>query len=319
MAFGRMPMRKSAKEYFRYLAVNPRDHAWGLSVTGAGYQPVEAGDDPIPKRRHPPGHFYTWQSGRVLSEYAVIYVTHGRGEFDSQATGPVPLAAGDAVILFPGVWHRYRPDRDIGWGIHWAHFQGDLGGRLQGEGIFSPREAVVRVGVDETILEAFRGLLDAIRADASGCSLIAAAKTIEILARLKAATVAVQRGPRLQEIVREARLLLEEDPGGQPDVERLIGRFDVSRTHFFREFKRQTGQSPYKYHLHLTIRRAGEMLRNSSLSVKEIAFALGFNSPYHFSKLFKSKTGTAPTDYRRRWCGSAAALPIDRAARQPVG
>jgi hypothetical protein len=29
-------MRESAAEYDRYLAVNPRDHAWGLCVTGAG-------------------------------------------------------------------------------------------------------------------------------------------------------------------------------------------------------------------------------------------------------------------------------------------
>lgn len=302
-------MIKSAKEYYRYPAMNPRERAWGLHVTGAGYQPVVAGDDPIPKRRHPRGHFYTWDAGRVLTEYAVVYVAYGRGEFDSRATGLVPLAPGDAAILFPGAWHRYRPDSRVGWGMYWAHFVGDVPDRFRDERIFLPEQAVIRVGTDEALVDAFRSLLDCLRADAAGYGPVAAAKTLEILARLKAGAAPMRTGPRLQEIVREARLLLEADPGGLPVVDELIQRFDVSRTHFFRAFKQQTGQSPYQYHLQLAIRRAGEMLRNSPLSVKQIAFALGFSSPYHFSKLFKSKTGAAPSEYRRQWHG------VDGAAR----
>lgn len=296
-------MKKSAREYFRYPAVNPRERIWGLHVTGAGYQPVAAGDEPIPRRRHPPGHFYTWDAGRILTEYAVVYVAHGHGEFDSQATGTIPLGPGDAAMLFPGERHRYRPVPTEGWGIYWAHFQGDIATRLHEQRIFMPERAVSHVGIDDAMLAAFRGLLDALRSDVAGCGPVAAAKVLEILARLQAGTSPARAVPRLQAIVREARMLLESDPGGVPVVEALVDRFDISRTHFFRAFKDQTGQSPYQYHLQLAMRRAGEMLRNSPLSVKQIAFALGFGSPYHFSKLFKSKVGTSPLDYRRRWRG----------------
>lgn len=296
-------MAKSSKEFFRYLVVDPRDLPWGLAVTGAGYQPVEPGADPIPKRRHPSGHFYVWETGRVLTEYALVYVTQGRGEFESRDTGLVPLGPGDAVILFPGVWHRYRPSIETGWGNYWVHFQGDMAGRLQADGIFSPARPVVRAVLDDSVLEAFRGLLDSLRSDSAEGSLIAAAKTIEVLARLKGIAAPERTVPRLQEIVRRARLLLEENPAGLPVVEDLIRGFDVSRTNFFRAFKQETGQSPYKYHLQLTIRRAGEMLRNTGLSVKQIALALGFQNPYHFSKLFKNKTGSSPRDYREHWRG----------------
>jgi AraC-like DNA-binding protein len=299
-------MAESAKEYFRYLAVDPRNQDWGLSVTGAGYQPVAAGDDPIPKRRHPPGHFYRWEAGRVLSEYAVVYVTHGRGEFDSQATGLIGLEAGDALLLFPGVWHRYRPRTETGWGISWVHFQGPLAERLQARGVFTADRAVVPVGLDDAMQLAFQGLLDAVRLESTGAVAVAAAKAIEILARLQANAAPDAPLARLQEIVRQARLKLEEDPGGLPAVESLIASSGMSRTHFFRTFKRQTGQSPYRYHLQFTIRRAGEMLRNSRLSVKQVAIALGFRSPYHFSKLFKKKTGMPPRDYREHWRSRAA-------------
>ncbi|NBX30152.1 AraC family transcriptional regulator [bacterium] len=294
-------MRKSAAEYYRYLAVNPRDHAWGLCVTGAGYQPSAPGVAGVPRRRHPPGHYYSWEAGRVLNEYAVVYVTHGQGEFDSQATGLRQLEPGDAILLFPGVWHRYRPRKDTGWGSYWIHFEGDTADRLREAGAVQPQRAVLRVGLDETILQAFTTVLDVLRSESAGFAQIAAARTTEILARIVGTAGTERPVPRLQAIVRRARLMLEEDPGSLPNVEEMIRSFDVSRTHFFRVFKEQTGQSPYKYHLQLTIRRAAEMLRDSSLSVKAIALALGFRNPYHFSKLFKLKTGSSPRDYRQHW------------------
>ncbi|MCX2739416.1 helix-turn-helix domain-containing protein [Pontibacter anaerobius] len=40
------------------------------------------------------------------------------------------------------------------------------------------------------------------------------------------------------------------------------------------------------------------MLLGTSKSVSEVAYDLGFEYPSHFSKLFKSKTGTSPSQYR---------------------
>jgi len=150
-------------------------------------------------------------------------------------------------------------------------------------------------------MQAFRDVLDTLRTEPAGFVQIAAAKTLEILARLVGAAAAGRAVPRLQEVVSRARLRLEEDPSGLPVVNEMIEEFDVSRTHFFRIFKEQTGQSPYKYHLQLKIRRAGEMLRDSNLTVKQISLALGFRNPYHFSKLFRTKTGTSPRQYRHHW------------------
>lgn len=217
------------------------------------------------------------------------------------------------MLLFPGVWHRYRPRTETGWGISWVHFQGPLAERLQARGVFTAERAVVPIGLDDAMQLAFRGLLDAARLDTTGAAPLAAAKAIEILARLQANAAPGTALSRVQEIVRQSRLALEEDPGGLPAVESLIDASGISRTHFFRTFKRQTGQSPYRYHLQFTIRRAGEMLRNSRLSVKQIAIALGFRNPYHFSKLFKKKTGMPPRDYREHWRSQATQQSLPEA------
>ena len=294
-------MTKNIPEYFRYPVVIPGDDAWGVSVTGAGYQPVGPGGAPIPDRQHPPGHAYSWKAGRVLGEHAVIYVTHGRGEFESLPTGRLDLHPGDAAILFPGVWHRYRPQTDTGWGIYWVHFTGMIARTLEQRHLLMPPEAVIRCGLDDMIVEAFRGLLDAIRTDSAGANPLAAAKTLEVLARVTTAARGTQTPSRLKQMERRARLLLEEQPGAMPVIDDMIQGFAVSRAHFFRAFRRETGQTPYGYHLHLSIRRASDMLRNTDLPVKEIGAALGFHNPYHFSKLFKKKTGLSPRHYREQW------------------
>lgn len=294
-------MHKSAKEYYRYLAVDPRDSAWGISVTGAGHQPAAPGASQVPRRHHPPGHYYVWSAGRVLSEYGILYVTSGRGQFDSHETGLVGLQAGDAVILLPGIWHRYRPLKTTGWRTYWVHFTGETADRLRAAGAMAADRAVVRLSLDDAVLQGFAAVLDALRTESAGFAQVAAARTLEILARLRGSLGAERARPRLQEIVRRTRLALEENPGSPPDVAGLLAEFDVSRTHFFRVFREQTGQSPYQYHLQLLIRRAGSMLRDSELSVKQISLALGFRNPYHFSKLFKKKSGLSPSDYRRQW------------------
>ena len=51
------------------------------------------------------------------------------------------------------------------------------------------------------------------------------------------------------------------------------------------------------YIQNLRIRRAKEMLQSDYSSITDIAFALGYNNIYEFSKAFKKHTGVSPTKY----------------------
>jgi transcriptional regulator GlxA family with amidase domain len=55
----------------------------------------------------------------------------------------------------------------------------------------------------------------------------------------------------------------------------------------------------------LKVQRAREMLRDSDMPVKQVAGMLGFQSVYHFSTLFKRKTGMSPTRWREVTQGKA--------------
>ncbi|MGC3957754.1 MAG: helix-turn-helix transcriptional regulator [Verrucomicrobiota bacterium] len=74
---------------------------------------------------------------------------------------------------------------------------------------------------------------------------------------------------------------------------------NISPSHFFAVFKRQTGFAPLDFFIRLRMQRACELLGTTSLSVKEVAAELGYDDPFYFSRVFKTVSGIAPTDYRR--------------------
>ena len=63
-------------------------------------------------------------------------------------------------------------------------------------------------------------------------------------------------------------------------------------------FSRHTGKPIYSYLLDLRIGEAINLLENTRASVSEVACAVGFCDSSHFSKIFKKKTGHAPSDFR---------------------
>ena len=85
-------------------------------------------------------------------------------------------------------------------------------------------------------------------------------------------------------------------------MKELAGSLGISYDYFRHIFKQQMGMAPYQYHLQLRINRAKELLHGTNMTTKDIAFALQFEAPYHFSRLFKQKTGMTPTEWRQGTC-----------------
>jgi AraC-like DNA-binding protein len=290
-------MSKTAKEYDRYLPVSERGRQWGLYVTGGGFGQVGPGGR-YPRNGHPASYEFAWQKGRFLHEYQIVYIRAGEGVFESNATGERSIDAGTVFLLFPEVWHRYRPCDPTGWEEYWVGFAGEDAERLLGRGFISPDEPLLQTGPDDLVLHAFTTLLDRLRSEPVGFEQLIAASVWEILAAALGAARRQATGGRLHELVRRAKMILEDPTEGLPVIEDLAEALEVSPSYLQHVFKEQTGLSPYQYHLQLKMQRAREMLRGSDLPVKQIARILQFQSVYHFSTLFKKKTGVSPSEWR---------------------
>ncbi len=81
-------------------------------------------------------------------------------------------------------------------------------------------------------------------------------------------------------------------------VATLAAAVSVSPSHYSALFKRWTGCSPIDYFIHLRMQQACRLFDCTSLNVKEVAAALGYDDPFYFSRTFKSVNRVAPSEYR---------------------
>lgn len=80
------------------------------------------------------------------------------------------------------------------------------------------------------------------------------------------------------------------------DLADLVG---LSTFHFARAFKRSLGVPPHRYQILLRVERAKRLLRESTLSVTEIALEVGYDSPQALARLFGKVVGVSPSQWRR--------------------
>jgi AraC family transcriptional regulator len=77
----------------------------------------------------------------------------------------------------------------------------------------------------------------------------------------------------------------------------------MSRYHFCRRFKAETGQSPIQYFQRLRAERAVSLIRNTELPMYEIARTVGFETPSHLTRIVRKHTGKTPTALRQESIG----------------
>lgn len=80
------------------------------------------------------------------------------------------------------------------------------------------------------------------------------------------------------------------------DYAAMLGLSASRLTHLVKE---KTGRSPSAWLIIVTVIRAQDLLRDTAMSVKEIAAQLSFPEQFTFRKFFKQHTGLSPTAYRR--------------------
>jgi len=125
----------------------------------------------------------------------------------------------------------------------------------------------------------------------------------------------MNEGPASQDPELLRRLLRAKDrmdaaSHGAWPVQRLARVSGVSEAHFARSFKQAFGVPPHRYLLTRRLERATALLRDTDLSITEIAFQTGWESLGTFGRTFRDVTGENPSAVRAR--ARAAAHELGR-------
>jgi AraC-like DNA-binding protein len=203
--------------------------------------------------------------------------------------------------LFPGEWHRYKPNEETGWDELWIGFKGDIIRNLVEKTFFKPEKPLLNIGINEKVINLFTEALEKTKDEKPGYQPLVAGVVLHLLGTIhsKLKEGIFEQEDIVENIVNRSRIILRTKLDQKISIEQVAEELQVSYSWYRKAFKKYTGISPGQYLLQLKIESAKKLLSDPSKSIKEIAFALNFESSFYFSNLFKEKTGMSPGAFRK--------------------
>ena len=286
------------KDFSKYLTASSDDKDFGIFLNCAGKSIIKPESD-YPSKEHPTGYYFNWNSGRIFNECLLIYITAGSGVYETN-DGVFNIKTGTIIITTPGVWHRYKPNYNTGWHENYIGFEGVIANQLIQKTIQQTKQHIIYCGIREELIDTFYKIFELVQNERPGFQQISSGLIIKLMGYLIA--FEKQRffdGKYIEKLIQKLRFKMRENIEAEIDIKSLAENNNLSYAYFRKMFKKYSGTSPYSYHIDLKIMRAKELLLTSNKSIKEISFELGFDSIHYFSRLFKKRTGQAPSKIRK--------------------
>lgn len=283
----------------KYLVASERDAQWGLVVNTVGYDEVPAGD-PYPTKGHADGYYFDPEKGRVLDEYQMLYIVEGQGVLSTSHVKDAQMRQGDIFLLFPGEWHTYRPVDGSPWKSYWIGYRGrNMDDRLKFK-FLSPEKPVYHVGYSTDIISLYKSAIKTAMDEPAYCQQILAGIVNNLIGQMYSLerNIELNRKAGYTDMINKARMIIRDNVETKLTVQEIAARLGSSYSNFRKLFKEYTGFSPALFQQEIKLQRAKELLSTTGMSIKEIAYALNFESPDYFSSKFKAKIGCKPSEFR---------------------
>ena len=248
------------------------------------------------------GYFYQKQSHYVrregIEEYIFIYCMDGEGFLEIAGKKHI-VDKGNLIFCDINCPHAYGAINTNPWSIYWGHFIGDGVPELFSIIGISKTTPLLYIDDQPKILS----LLAKIRAKiSSGYTLInllhASNYFLQMLFYLAELKVSLKLSGSIDFNMENMIAFMLDNLNLSLTLDEFASQANMSKYHFSRLFKKNTGYSPMDYFTRLKIQKACNLLYSSSFSIKEISEFLAFNNQFYFSKVFKKITGYSPSDYR---------------------
>lgn len=290
-------MQHTRNAEVRYMT-SIENNLWNTKVNTIGFESIPSHSS-YPSTVHPQEYSFSFERGRVLQEFQLVYITRGSGQFASKQIQLCDIHEGTVIVLKPGEWHTYRPDEATGWDSYWVGFSGLVTENL---GSVNP---LIKVGYDEEMVALYRKILDVSNGERPGYQQLLSGILIHLVAYLLFREKDKNwRDKEVLDKIDKARLIIREKINTPLSPEEIAASLNMSYTWFRRMFRQYTGLAPAQYIVRLKIQKAKEMLSVSNKTIKEIAIGLGFESIDYFSTQFRKQTGQTPTQFRAMCQGS---------------
>lgn len=208
------------------------------------------------------------------------------------------ISAGQGFLIPAKCKAYYEADQEDPWSYAWMHIDGPRSIELfNSAGLSEDNPVFIPNGDSSHLLQLINEMYDN-----SERECYCYAKVYEFFDEfiaLSSRRVEVDVDPRLAYVksaISFIRLKYSEPIG----VEEVAAACGLNRSYLTRVFKHATGYTPQSYLLTYRIKKATELLLESTESVSSIAFLVGYSDAFTFSKAFKREKDVSPSEYRKQ-------------------
>ena len=254
-----------------------------LHLTHIGYYPAAA------------QHWVDRPAG--AGELVLIYCVSGQGWVE-QAGHRREVPAHHACLLPAAGGHRYGSE--TGWEIYFWHLAGRLQAQVYQRFVQSGPGGILPLAFTPQRLALFEDMYRHLEAGYSPRHLEHV--NLRLWALLDSLLYPPDATPPAQVATPTERAiaLMQQALHRKLTLAELAATAGLSVSHFSSRFRQATGYAPMDYFFRLKVQRACQYLDLTPLQVQEIAYKLGMEDAFYFSRRFKQVMGVSPQGYRQR-------------------
>lgn len=239
-----------------------------------------------------------WKEFDYTVAYNKLYlILDGEGwlKIGDQELYPMP---GQLILMPAGTIQSYSTISDRPFLKYWCHFTATVGDSE----VFSWLDVPFCYDITDPagMTDAFRELVQAHHQRTVSSRLKEKSVMLDILSRMFELAPPTIHPDKTEEMQRLSivQQYIQNHLQEELTLEQMAATIHLHPNYFIKYFKRHFGTTAQKYLSIKRMEQAKLLLRTSSLSIKEIADATGFESANYFSKTFRKRIGYSPSEYR---------------------
>ncbi len=260
------------------------------------------------------GYYRQAQGHQMEREYhddnLLIYCLDGEG--DIHLKGQKHRVRPGTILLIPkGITHSYQARPKNPWTIYWIHFNGHHASDFINHAAHNgtrPNQhqgCLLPVGIHSRLASDFEALLEARDSTYNlNAYLLAANQLRQIMTHIALLQpIARQKQSRGELDLEKIHSLMQARIHEQLNLDTLADAINLSKYHLVKKYREVTGTTPINHFIQLKIERACHLLDTTNNSISDIAFTVGYDDAYYFSRIFKKTMGVSPSQYRKMRTG----------------
>lgn len=229
----------------------------------------------------------------LRNSYIIHYVIGGRGFYNGN-----PVEKGQGFLITPGHVEEYRADPDDPWELLWVVSEDEAMAR-----VFETFDANSETGIfSYDYIDAVRHIGDAMLMMPRHA--VSCADLLELFLGIykyhNSASLYNRESSRAEGYVDFALHYIHLNYQSDISIGELSDLLDVSQPYLFRIFKAATGRSPKQYIGDYRLLQAKKLLKETPLTVSQVAASVGYPDALAFSKFFSARAGLSPQKYRQK-------------------